>query len=721
MVQRTLLSITTLLAALFLTLSCAGGTSQEEVDALFTAVTTCDADKVEALLEEGVPADVRNVTSPVPEYQSWTPLHFAVVSYNIKKELTDRMRAYYNATNKAGKDDDQKRANVITAYGTRLEELIATYGGVLPWIKTNYTAGNIEMTMKAQTVVYLSDFRQIATLLIEKGNADVNATNGKGESPLSLVNDDTFASYLRETKPATQKNDVSDQGDEGTHPRTWYIAGMSAEPVTLNPVSSSGAYASRVNGFIFCGLVTINSNLEPIPDLAERWEISDDHLTYTFYLRKDARWHDGTPVTAHDVLFTYNKIIDPASKAMNKRVKFTDVEKAEVVDDYTFRVRYKKPFVPALLSWGTLIIPKHIYSKGDFLKDHNRTPVGCGPYTLEEWKTGQHITLAKVSNHWRDNPAIEKIKYKFIKESSVSLNAYKKGELDSVGMLPDHWVREKDNPRIKNKSQLLAYYSLGFGYIGWNMDGSNPFFTNKNVRKAMTYATPRKAVIEHALHGYAKTLTGPYHPDVWAYDRSIEPYPTDLKEASRLLKNAGWIDSDSDGVLDKMIDGERVPFRFEILFGQGSEVGKEMLLVLQENLKKVGVEVVLHAVEWSAFTTKIHSKNFDACLLGWSLDTDPDPTDLFHSREIAEGLNYYSYSNAQVDELCDKGRVTFNQEERKHIYFEVHRILHEEQPYTFLWASQSLVAIHKRFGNVTPSPVGIISYYPGLYAWTIKE
>lgn len=625
------------------------------------------------------------------------------------------------------------------------------------------------------------------------------------------------------------------------HP-TWYNVSIS-EPVTLNPVTASDAYESSINSYVFDSLLNVDKNLNIIPELAKSWEISDNHLVYTFHLRDDVKWHDGEKFSAHDVKFTYDKIMDPKSKAMNKRASYSDVEKVEVLDDYTFRVTYKEPYADALLSWAMVVIPKHIFENlenyddspieyapalyvvvnssyesmnreergvfrdalekawkeacdeagireksgavveildnaergeyegvlrlsggGDggvpssdyaqkfalcldktdkslsgeakniisemgakrlrtrptFLNNKfNRAPIGTGPYKFVEWKTRSHILLEKADEHWRDEPQIEKIKFKFILESAMQLNAYKKGAVDAVAMSPEQWVREKDSPSIKKKSQLITYPRLSFAYIGWNMDGSNPFFSDKRVRRAMTHALPRKEVIEAILHGYARIVTGPFHPDVWAYNTNLAPFAFAPSEADRLLTEAGWVDEDRDGIREKIINGEKVDFVFEILYGEKSETGEALLLRLKEELEKLGVIMDLHSLEWSAFSKRVHSHEFSAALLAWNLGLANDVYDLFHSSQAEMGLNYYSYSNATVDRLMEKARIEFDKNQRTKMSFEIHKYIHEDQPYTFLWSSEALIAIHKRFQNVESSAVGVTGYYPGLRAWTI--
>ena len=510
-------------------------------------------------------------------------------------------------------------------------------------------------------------------------------------------------------------------GHSKTHPK-WLIYNLASEPVTLNYVASSDAYASSVFGYVFEGMIDIDKNLEIIPSLAKNYEISDDNLTIQFNLRDDIYFHDGHKLTSEDVRFTYDMIMNPKNKALNKRTLFLDVESVETPDDYTVIVKYTNPNVSAILNWAMAIMPKHVYENVDFLDNpYNRMPIGTGAFKMKEWKSRQYIDLERVDNHWKINPEIERVRFKFVNNPDVAYKSYIKGDLDIIGLTAEQWEREKDNPDLTNKSSFYTYDPLSFAYIGWNMSGSNPFFNDKKVRQAMAYALDLDTFIERILYNNANRTTGPYHPNSWAYDKSLPPYEFNIDKAKALLKEAGWVDTDKDSILDKIIDGEKVNFSFEVLYGDGSSTGELLLLVYQQDLKKIGIQLNLHKIEWSSFTQRINNKDFDAVLLAWSLSIDPDPTDIFHSRNIETGLNYISYKNEEVDRLSESNTLIFDREKRTEVLKEIHRLMYEDQPYLFLWSSKALIYVHNRFDNIQTSSTGISGFFPGIFGWTIKE
>ncbi len=510
-------------------------------------------------------------------------------------------------------------------------------------------------------------------------------------------------------------------GHSKTHP-TSLIYNMGSEPVTLNYVTSSDAYGSAVFGYVYESMIDLDKDLNIVPSIAKSYDISSDNLTITFHLRDDVYFHDGHKLTSQDVLFTYEMIMKPENKAINKRTLFLDVTDVYALDDYTVVVKYSSPNVSAILNWAIAIMPKHLYDGLDFLdNEYNRMPIGTGPFRVKEWKSRQYIDLEKTGNHWQYDPEIERVRFKFISNPDVAYKSYLKGDLDIIGLSAEQWQREKNNADLTNKSNFFTYDPLSFAYIGWNMNGNNPFFSDKKVRQAMAYALNLDTFIEKVLYGLARRLTGPFHPDSWAYDDSLEPYRFDLEKAKQLLSEAGWTDSDKDGILDKMIDGKKVNFSYTTLYGDGSTTGELLLLVYQQDLKKIGIELKLQKIEWSSFVKRINSKDFDSVLLAWSLSIDPDPTDIFHSRNIETGLNFVSYKNEEVDRLSESNTLIFDSQKRKETLQEVHRLMYDDQPYIFLWSPTALTYVHNRFENIELSSVGISGFDPGIFGWTIKK
>jgi peptide/nickel transport system substrate-binding protein len=472
----------------------------------------------------------------------------------------------------------------------------------------------------------------------------------------------------------------------------------------LIPMLSSDSSSHSVAGLIFNGLVKYDKNLNLIGDLAESWDISEDGLTITFHLKKGVKWQDGVEFSANDVMFGYKTIIDPNTRTAYAG-DYLEVKEAHIIDRYTFRVSYDKPFAPALASWGSsVVLPEHLLKDKDInTSELSRHPIGTGPYRFKKWSTGEKIELVSNHDYFEGRPYIDGYVFRIIPDLATTFLELKAGGIDMMGLTPLQFKKQTDTDKIKRNFNKYKYLAFGYTYIGYNL--TNPIFKDKRVRQAISYAIDKEEIIEGVLLGLGKVATGPYKPETWYYNPDVKRYPYNPKEAKRLLKEAGWIDTDNDGILDK----EGIPFRFTIITNHGNEQRKQCGEVIQHRLKKVGIEVKLRVIEWAAFINDfIDKRNFEAVILGWSMGPEPDLYDIWHSSKTGfKEFNFISYKNEEVDELILKGRHTFDKEERKRCYFKIQEILAEDQPYTFLYVPYALPIIHKRFKGVEPAPIGL--------------
>jgi peptide/nickel transport system substrate-binding protein len=275
--------------------------------------------------------------------------------------------------------------------------------------------------------------------------------------------------------------------------------------------------------------------------------------------------------------------------------------------------------------------------------------------------------------------------------------------VDLAGLTPLQYERQTDTPYFRETYRKYRHASFGFTYLGFNLQDAR--FADARVRRAFDLAVDKQAIVDGVLFGLGRAATGPYPEDSWAYNPAITPAPRDVARAKSLLAEAGWVDRDGDGLLDK--GGQ--PFRFTLITNQGNEVRRQVAELVQRHLREVGVDVRIRIIEWSSFVHEfIDKKQFEACLLGWSLGVDPDLYSIFHSSKQGEGeYNFVSYANPEVDRLLDAGRRTFDRDERQRIYREVHRRLAEDLPYLFLFVPDALPVLHVRFRNVEPTPIGL--------------
>jgi peptide/nickel transport system substrate-binding protein len=493
------------------------------------------------------------------------------------------------------------------------------------------------------------------------------------------------------------------------NPNTFVEASI-GDARRLNPVIANDGASGTIIEQVFNGLVKYDKNIKVVGDLAERWDVSNGGKTITFHLRKGVKWHDSVEFTADDCLFTYHKFIDP-NVVTPYSSSYMDISKAEVVSKYVFRVTYREPFSPALESWATGMIPKHLLEGKDINTDQfNRHPIGTGPYKFKEWISGQKIVLDANDDYFEGRPNIDQFIYRIIPDSSTMFQELLSGGVDMMSLNPLQYLRKSETRRIRENYVKFRYPANAYTYMGYNL--RNPLFSEIKVRQALSYAINRQGIIDGILLGLGRPCTGPFSYVSWAYNPNARSYDYDPERARRMLAEAGWKDLDNNGILEK--NGK--PFRFTIMTNQGNTERIRTAEIMQQNLKTLGIDVNIRVMEWQAFLDQIDKRSFDAIILGWSMGRDPDIYDIWHSSKTKKGeYNFIGYKNAEVDRLLVEGRRTFDMEKRKKIYFHIHAILAEEQPYAFLYVPDATPILHIRFKGVKVEPLGIMYNFIDWY------
>ncbi|MFP4171940.1 MAG: peptide-binding protein [Candidatus Hydrogenedentota bacterium] len=507
-----------------------------------------------------------------------------------------------------------------------------------------------------------------------------------------------------------------DEAEERDYERAdgdWLIMRMPSSPEHLNPYTSTDAYAMEIGELIFDGLLERNpETLEMEPNLAHDWEISDDNLEYTFHLRDDVVFHDGEPMTAEDVKFSFDTILDPEVMAPHLRNYLEDIVEVEVIDDYTVRIECEKPYFRHLVMiGGTPIVPEHIYGEGNFNQHPNdRDPIGSGPYEFDSWRTGQRITLTRYEDYWGEKPSLERRLFMFITEDNSAFQVLLQGNIDTMEMTPELWVNRAQGERFEQSFRKYTYYQPRYSYIGWNM--RRPQFEDKRVRRAMTMLLDRDEILDTIYHGLGEVITGNFFIKNPEYNEEIDPLPFDPERAQELLDEAGWEDSTGDGIRDK--DGES--FEFELLIPADSQEDEQIATVFQQELSRAGIRMRIRRLEFATLLENVHRREFDAVRLGWSMPPDPDPYQVWHSSQTDAGSNYVNFVNEEADEIIEEARVEFDEDRRTELYRRFHEIVHEEQPYTFMYCRETLLAVDRRFRGIEIYPYG-----PYMREWFVPE
>ncbi|MBI2535138.1 MAG: hypothetical protein HYW03_23405, partial [Deltaproteobacteria bacterium] len=447
----------------------------------------------------------------------------------------------------------------------------------------------------------------------------------------------------------------------------WLLIHSLSDPEQLNPLTSNDAAASSILQYIFQSLLTRDPRtLELVPLIAGRPVISADKLSYTFTIRRDVHFQDGRPLTGEDVLFSIKAIKCPLVNAPFLRVYFNSVVDANLLDDFTIRFTIKEPyFLNESVLGGIDVLPRHYYDPDNLLKDmsvadldrpaeqqpdsvkrfadnfnknYSRNPMGSGPYKMASWKTGREIELVRDAKYWGygkegvDQPYIDRHKYRIINNMDAALVTLKSGSLDEMGLTPIQHVRGTSSARFKSEFQKYEYFAPNYSYLGWN--NNHPIFGDKRVRRAMTYFTNRQQMVKSILFGLGQVVEGPIYFFRPEYDKTLLSYPFDPNKGLELLREAGWADTDGDGVLDKVINGQKIPFRFEIKVNSGNTTRKSVALTLQDELRKHGIAASVREIDWTIFLGDVKARKFDAIILGWAMSvSEPDAYQVWHSSQ----------------------------------------------------------------------------------------
>lgn len=481
------------------------------------------------------------------------------------------------------------------------------------------------------------------------------------------------------------------------------VSASIADARNLMPMLASDSASAELSGMIFNGLVKYDKDINLVGDLAESWDIEEDGLVIVFHLRKGVCWQDGHPFTAHDVEFTYQKMIDPEVRTPYAG-DFERVKSLKVLDDHTVRVTYKEPFAPGLASWGMSVIPRHLLEKEDLnTSAFSRNPVGTGPYKLKSWKTQEKIELVSNRAYFEKRPWIDRTITRVIPDDSTIFLELQVQGVDSSALSPLQYSRQTDTAFFKKFFRKFRLPGFNYTYLGYNL--ADPRFADKRVRQALNLAVNKQEIIDLVLLGFGQVSTGPFVTQSWAYNPRIKPADFEPAKARELLGAAGWTDTDKDGWLDH--DG-RI-FEFTIVTNQGNEARQKTAEIIQRRLKEIGIRVKIKVVEWSVFLNDyVNKKAFEAILLGWSVSRDPDIYDVWHSSKTREGeFNFIGYKNEEVDRLLIEARRVFDQEERARLYRRIHELIYADQPYMFLFTAESLSCLHNRFRGIKPAPIGI--------------
>ena len=521
---------------------------------------------------------------------------------------------------------------------------------------------------------------------------------------------------------------------------------IASDTGSLNPVTGNEATAQSIIGLCTAALGSRNYGKpeEFVPGIARSWQVSSDGKRITLQLRRGVLWQSFTDpesgkfvpeqeVTAHDFVFYVNTIRDPQVNAGAMRSYFQDLDTIKALSDHELELVWKNEYYRSLeMTLGLIPLPRHFYApdgKFDpqkFNDDYKRNDmiVGCGPYKLVKHIRDRRFELERFENYFGKAlgvaPAVEKRVMEIVKADNTRFQMLTAGELDELALSAEQWMRRAQKKPFSQKVltvgekssdyplqdgetlRRIKYLANAYFYIGYNL--RNELFADRRVRQALTMLCNRERILKEVYHGQGKVISGPFFYNSPYYDRSVQPWPFDPAAAKKLLESAGWRDSDGDGILDKA--GKK--FVFSAMQVSGNPVQERLLAIFKEDLAKAGIDMKITALEWPIYIGKLDKRDFEVCSLGWQLPFESDPYQVWHSTQAegSSGSNHIGFKNPEADRIIEEIRRTFDVKKRIELCHKFQKLLHEEQPYTFLLVPESLRALSGKIRNVECFPMG---------------
>ncbi|QDU97900.1 ABC transporter substrate-binding protein [Lignipirellula cremea] len=606
------------------------------------------------------------------------------------------------------------------------------------------------MTLVARTFAVLA----AATMLITGIGCGGNSGSGTGSTTptpggstaSSSSGTDTPAGTETSTGAATSDTtaEAPPESKYKIHETDVLLLSYPDDPNTINLLTSNDSVSTAFQRFVYETFATQDMSDPKVwePRLAESWEFDEENLEYTFHLRKGVLWHpitypDGTVVkdvefTAADVEFSFDCLMNKFVEAAPLRSYYTDPDPETgeqipritmtVVDDYTVKVKWAKPYMMAdEFTLGSLpILPQHVYSLdegrqlisldftskefGDAFNQHwaNLTMCGTGPLIFGTWDKGEQVTLRRNDQYWGDEFPFSEVVYQYITNEETLRQKGLQGKLDWTSFRQvDHYVAAKEHPNVKDgKVKLVDYPTTGYRFMGYNQE--REIFRDKKVRWAMSHATPVDQIIRDIYQGYAQRVTGPFAPSSPFYDKSLQPVEFNIEKAKQLMREAGWEDTNANGVVDKEINGKRVEFEFDLMIFADSQTYASIGQLIQSEFRKIGIKVQITPAKWALMLEKLNAKEFDATILGWAANWRSDPYQIWHGSQadVEKSSNNIGYRNPKVDKLIEELQVTVNEKKQIELYQQIHQLIYEDQPYTFLYSDDGLAAYDGRLEDV---------------------
>ncbi|NEU60139.1 ABC transporter substrate-binding protein [Paenibacillus sp. ALJ109b] len=567
----------------------------------------------------------------------------------------------------------------------------------------------------------------VASLIISSAIV-LSACAGGGGAETTIAGSGTTNSGTQATPVSAaldapfQATDLNQLPETAKKRTDTVIVGLTDPSGAFTPYFHQSGYDGNVASLLFASLVTVDEKGLPVPDLAESWDVSDDQRTYTFHLRKDSKFSDGSALTADDIAFTWTILHDKSydggfdifstkvkgGKAYTKG-KADHIEGIKVIDPLTISVTLEQPNATALLTLGSEVLSKAYYGKDyqfgklEYIKNLHATPVGNGPYKLEKFIPGQEVRFVANEFYYKGKPKTEHFIYKTSEGDTWQF--IETGEIDFTSFT----ATQENIDKLKNIPylNLLPYTPSTYGYLQLNLEHEQ--LQEKEVRQAITYGLDRQSIYVDANQGAGAVANIPTSPISWSYtEEGINPYAYDPDKANQLLDDAGWVPG-ADGIREK--NGKKLSLHF---LGTKSPATDIFIAVAKENFEAIGVQFQPEVfADFNSLVSKVEGGDYDVASFSTPMLTDPSDGVL----QFVDG-ELKGYDNPKVKELYNKGLATTDIEERKTVYKELYQLLNDELPVIFTSYKKTVYAYNGRIDGLSVSPYrGIATSLP---EWSLK-
>ena len=550
------------------------------------------------------------------------------------------------------------------------------------------------------------------------------ATGGGSAAAAPVAGDESWArpGVKVQWQPALEmKNDPRKQ--PGYVPGGEFTEIYEAQLAKLTPFISTDVYSRRIHELVLGSLAVYDpETLKMRGQIAQAWQVDPEGMWLRARIHPNARFSDGSPVTAEDIRWTYHDyVLNEQIEAERVRSIYRDsIKEVKVIDDRTVEfVFLQRLFTNVDNALSLFILPKKLYSQ--FTPAQINRGIGLmvsgGPYRLKDfdpdrqWTPPNDVVLERNEQYWGAKPVLDVLRFGAISEEVARLNTFKKGDANMITPSAAQFVSLSADPEWKDKAQFLKWVNMrsGYSFIGWNCGnraGKPTPFGDKRVRLAMTHLLDREKMIRDIWKGVGVVAKGNMPLASPGANPDIKPWPYDLAKAKSLLKEAGWEDRDGDGVIENAVG---VPFQFEFSYASGGEIAEKIARFVVDSCTAVGIRVTLRPADWSVYQEFMKTRDFDAITLGWGASApESDPRQIFHSDAIKnQGDNFAQWANADADRLIDEGRREMDDDKRAAIWRQFESVLHEEQPYTFVRVPPWLRIVSTDAKNVRTYPKGL--------------